>query len=119
VHSGKTYHSFSQPFDGAVRAAKINKNWLIQSEQTVALITPWNREELGSPIGSRISNPCGNISFSSLYPVLSLLGSPCSVMLGFEKGQILKYNFNLNRITSRQTSLAQYLPVIEHAKTGD
>ncbi len=40
-------------------------------------------------------------------------------MIGFEKGQILKYNYNLNRITSKQTNITQYVPVIEHTKSGD
>jgi len=63
-------------------------------------------------MGSRISNPCGNIISIAFYPVTSLLASPTSVLLGFEKGQLLKYNHNINRITSRQTNIAHYLPVI-------
>lgn len=119
VHSGKVYHGFGKSMEGVVRASKINKNWLVETGQAVTLVTPWNREEVGSAVGARISNPSGNISYSALYPVLTLLGSPCSALLAFEKGQVLKYNFNLNRITSRQTSLTQYHPVIDHAKSGD
>jgi hypothetical protein len=117
--SGKPVYSFSKPIDGVVRANKLNKNWLIESENAVVLVTPWNREEIGSPIGARISNPCGTITSSCLYPVLTFMGSPCSLLVGFEKGQLLKYNPNLNRISSRQTTLTHYTPVIEHAKTGD
>lgn len=117
--SGRIIHSFSPPIDNPTRVAKINKYWMVESEQAVHMITPWHREELGSQVGSRISNPCGLITYSSLYPVLTLLGSPCSALIAFEKGQLLKYNFNRNRITAKQTSLSHYVPVIDHAKTGD
>ena len=40
-------------------------------------------------------------------------------MLGFEKGQLLKFNYNRNRISLKQTNITQYLPVVEHNKTGD
>jgi hypothetical protein len=83
VYSGKTYHSFNQTLDNSIRGSKINKNWVIESEQTLTLITPWNREEFGNAIGGRISNPCGNITYACLYPVLSMLGSLTSVLIGF------------------------------------
>jgi hypothetical protein len=39
-------------------------------------------------------------------------------MLGFEKGQILKYNLNMNRISNTQTSLSFYKPLLPQNKTG-
>ncbi len=40
-------------------------------------------------------------------------------MIGFEKGQVMKYNFNMNRITSIQTNVSHYLPIMPNIKTGD
>ncbi len=62
---------------------KIHKNWLIQTDTQILLVTPWGQEYLGQQLGARISNPCGNITSSQLYPVTTLLGHPCSVLLGF------------------------------------
>lgn len=76
------------------------------------LVTPWGQEGLGHELGGRISNPCGNITYSLYYPVLTLLAHPTSALLGFEKGQILKFNFNRNRVTQQQTNITHYLPVI-------
>jgi hypothetical protein len=97
----------------------MHRNWLLQSENQLLLLTPWGREDFGNQLGSRISNPCGAITYSDFYPVSTFLGTPCSAMLGFEKGQILKFNFNRNRISGRQTNLTHYMPAIEHAKSGD
>lgn len=102
-----------------VSAFKINRSWLLRTDTAIHLVTPWNKEEWRSALGGRISNPCGNITTSAFYPALTFLGSPCSAIIGFEKGQIMKFNFNQNRITSKQTNLTQYHPVLEHAKTND
>ncbi len=40
-------------------------------------------------------------------------------MLGFEKGQVLKFNFNRNRVSGRQLNITHYLPVLDNAKSGD
>ena len=40
-------------------------------------------------------------------------------MIGFDKGQILKYNFNLNRIENSQTNLSIYRPLIPQIRTGE
>lgn len=112
VYNAKVYQTFSPAIEGLISANKWHRNWLLQSDSSITLLTPWNREEFSNAMGGRISNPCGNITFTEFYPVASLLGSPCSVLMGFEKGQILKYNYNQNRITSRQTNITHYLPVI-------
>ena len=40
-------------------------------------------------------------------------------MIGFEKGQLMKYNFNRNRINSTQTNLTHYVGLGSKIKTGD
>jgi len=61
----------------------MNRNWLLQTERQILFLTPWGREVFGNQLGARISNPCGIFTFSNLYPVNTLLGNPCSAMLGF------------------------------------
>ena len=70
-------------------------------------------------IGERINSPSGFLSTIEIFPSFTLLGSLCSIVLGFEKGQIMKYNFNRNRITSIQTNLTYYQPLGPVVKTGD
>jgi hypothetical protein len=40
-------------------------------------------------------------------------------MLGFEKGQVMKYNMNLDRISNTQTNLSFYNPVLPQIKSGE
>ena len=111
VYSGREVHSYS-PFEAIKHACKLHRNWLIQSEEKVLLVTPWHQEEIGAPIGTRISNFSGAIRVAVFHPVLTLMGSPCSALVGFEKGQLLKYNYNLNRTSAKQTNRSLYQPVI-------
>jgi hypothetical protein len=39
-------------------------------------------------------------------------------MMGFEKGQLLKYNLNMNRISNTQTNISYYKPIFSQNKTG-
>ena len=43
----------------------------------------------------------------------------CSLLLGFEKGQILKYNFNFNRIENSQINQSIYKPLFPQIRSGD
>ena len=70
-------------------------------------------------IGERINSPCGSFSSLCIYPTFSILGSLCNVVIGFEKGQVMKYNFNRNRVNSIQTNITHYLPLGPSIKTGD
>ena len=45
-----------------------------------------------------MSNSCGKISNIQIFPITTIFGAICSIMIGFEKGQVLKYNFNFNRL---------------------
>jgi hypothetical protein len=83
VYTGKIDYNINSQLDPLTNVAKMNQNWIIQSERQILLLTPWGREEFGNPLGSRISNPCGSFTYSNLYPVNTLLGNPCSAMLGF------------------------------------
>jgi hypothetical protein len=46
----------------------------------------------------------------------TVIGLACSVVLGFEKGQVLKYNINMNRIDNTQTNLSFYHPLVPQIK---
>lgn len=83
VFTGKVYYNISSALEPLTNVVKMNRNWLLLSERQLLLLTPWGKEEYGNQLGSRISNPCGAFSFSNFYPVNTLLGNPCSAMLGF------------------------------------
>lgn len=119
MFGGKVYYTVGSHLEPIVSAVKMGRNWLLQTQHQILLLTPWGREEFGNQLGARISNPCGLLTFSQLYPVYTLLANPCSAMLGFEKGQVLKFNFNRNRVSGRQLNITHYLPVLDNAKSGD
>lgn len=97
---------------------KSGSSWWLMSEKMLIMVTPTQREQLSMNIGMRVGQPCGKISCCSVYPIKSLLGSVTSVLIGFENGPVLKYNYNLNRLTSRQTNLTHYKPLLEQVRSG-
>lgn len=119
VADNRVCYQINPPLDQLTAVHKMHRNWLLQSPTCILLLTPWGREEFKQQLGARISNPCGNITCAQPYPVTTFLANPTSVLLGFEKGQVLKFNYNRNRVTDRQTNITHYLPVVEHAKSGD
>ena len=58
----------------------------------------------------------GKIISAEIFPIYTVLGLTCSIMLGFEKGQVLKYNMNMNRIDNTQTNLSFYRPILPQIK---
>lgn len=40
-------------------------------------------------------------------------------MIGFDKGQILKYNFNFNRLENSQINLSIYKPILPQIKNAE
>ena len=54
-----------------------------------------------------------------MFPTITVVGGLCSLLIGFEKGQILKYNFNFNRIENKQINLSIYRPILPQVKTGN
>lgn len=61
----------------------------------------------------------GKITSLAIYPIYSFIGGICSLILGFEKGTVLKYNFNLDRVDNSQTNISIYNPLLPQVKTGD
>jgi hypothetical protein len=40
-------------------------------------------------------------------------------MLGFERGKVLKYNMNINRIANTQTTVPNYFPLLPQVRSGE
>lgn len=80
------------------------------------MYSPWGLEVLNNEIGERVGNPCGKITTTQIFPIYTVLGLTCSIVLGFEKGQVLKYNMNMNRIQNSQTNLSFYVPMVAQIK---
>jgi hypothetical protein len=72
-----------------------------------------------SDIGEKVGSQCGQITSATIFPVCTILGQVCSVMLGFERGQVLKYNMNINRIANTQTTVPNYCPLLPQVKSGE
>jgi len=74
---------FKRPVANICKVQRVNKNWVLQNKTQVMLGSTWNMEILPIEIGERINSPCGWISTCEIYPVFTMLGSVCSVLIGF------------------------------------
>ena len=83
------------------------------------MYSAWGLEVLNNEIGERMGTASGKITSVCMHPIGTFIGGITSIMLGFEKGQVLKYNFNLNRIDNSQTNLSLYSPLLAQVKTGE
>jgi hypothetical protein len=70
-------------------------------------------------IGDRVGAEAGEFSCSCFYPITTLLGTVCSMLIGFKSGILMKYNFNRNPVTEEQSNLSYYQPLLPHVRTGE
>jgi hypothetical protein len=110
----------SLPTEGIYTTKNHNSTWLVYNAEKLYILNKGNLiESFSQHIGDRVGIGAGEISYCCFYPITTLLGSVCSIFIGFKSGIIMKYNLNKNPVKETQTNLSFFNPLIQHIRTGE
>ena len=91
---------------------KFNSYWVVYSAEELMLVSSWATERLSVHYGDRPGKPAHKISCVEFYPVITLLGSICALLIGFDNGVLMKYNLNRDPLNGKLQPEAFFEPII-------
>lgn len=92
--------SHEYPEAGSYRVASSNNFMLAYSNEHILILNITGPVEYFSKhLGDRVGVEAGEVACCCFYPITTILGSVCSLIVAFKSGVLMKYNFNRDPVS--------------------